>query len=114
MSLGFDLADQPERRDSLGLQAGYEQQIFAPEEEPDQVLEDSRYGRLGLEWNQRIGLNPADTLQLNWQAYWNYFSGFGAGQGCFVRLNCPVPSFSILNILPFECTRHKKQRKALN
>lgn len=64
-------------RKSLTILGGYERQNLQFKEDSNRKNAFSHYGQLGLEWNQRIGLNPADSAQLNWKTTLNYISRFG-------------------------------------
>ena len=63
-------------RKSVGLRGGYEHQNLVLTE-PSGLPEDPHFALLGTEWNQRIGLSPADDLQLQIAGALDGFFGYG-------------------------------------
>jgi hypothetical protein len=64
-------------RRSLTIHGGFDHQLLSVESVPNDLLENTYFLRLGLEWNQRMGLNPADSLRLDWRASFLSLSGLG-------------------------------------
>jgi hypothetical protein len=64
-------------RKSLSFHGGYEHQQLSFDDARQHPANDPHYMRIGLEWNQLVGLTVADTMQLKWGARLDTYTGFG-------------------------------------